>query len=107
MVRRRLKNAGRFLKDNNHQQFFEEILKAQWDYLSDKLLIPVSELNREKARAALLERKVPEKDTDRLIEIINDCEFARYAPPSQATGMNRIYEDTIQIITSVEQKIRQ
>ncbi|MGF1586752.1 MAG: BatD family protein [Bacteroidales bacterium] len=107
MVRRRLKNAGRLLKDNNHQQFFEEMLKAQWDYLSDKLLIPVSELNREKARAALLEKQVPDKETDRLIEIIDECEFARYAPRSQATGMSRIYEDTIQIITSVEQKIRQ
>jgi hypothetical protein len=107
MVRRRLRNAGRFLKENNHQQFFEEILRAQWDYLSDKLLIPVSELNREKARAALIEKHVPENDTDRLIEIINECEFARYAPRSQSTGMNRIYEETIQIITSVEQKIRQ
>lgn len=107
MVRRRLKNAGRYLKENNHQQFFEEMLKAQWDYLSDKLLIPVSELNREKARATLLEKQVPEKDSSRLIEIIDECEFARYAPRSQATGMDRIYEDTIQIITSVEQKIRQ
>lgn len=106
MARRRLKNAGRFLKENDHHQFFEEMLRAQWGYLSDKLLIPVSELNREKAINALSGKNVPEKDIGRLMELISDCEFARYAPSSTATDMNRIYQETVQTITSVEQNIR-
>jgi hypothetical protein len=106
IVRRRLKTAGRYMKENNHQEFFGEISKAQWNYLSDKLLIPVAELNKTKAKDALLEKKVPENVTYRFLEIIGDCEFARYAPPSQSPDMNRVYEDTHQIIMSIEQKIK-
>ncbi len=107
MTRRRLRSAFRYLKENNHQGFFEEMLKACWGYLSDKLLIPVSDLNRENAKAALLERNVAEKDTGRLMEIIGECEFARYAPSPAAGDMQQIYRDTVKIITDVEQNIRQ
>ncbi len=105
MARRRLKNAGMYLKQNDHQQFFEEMLRANWGYLSDKLLIPVSGLNRENAKSALLEKSVPQKEADRLMDIIGECEFARYAPSSAAGDMERIYRDTINIITEIEQNI--
>ncbi len=105
MARRRLKNAGKYLKQNDHQQFFEEIHRAFWGYLSDKLLIPVSGLNMENAKVALLEKSVPRKEVERLIDIIGECEFARYAPSSAAGDMERIYRDTISIITEIEQSI--
>ncbi len=106
MARRRLKLAGRYLKEDNSQQFFEETLRAVWGYLSDKLLIPVSELNRQISKSALLERGISEKDSDRLIEIISECEFARYAPSSSQADKRVIYTDTLQIITLIEQNIR-
>ena len=70
------------------------------------MLLPVSGLNRENAKSALLEKGVPVKETDRLMEIIEECEFARYAPSSAAGDMERIYRDTINIITEIEQNIR-
>ncbi len=106
MARRRLKVAGRYLKDNNHVQFFEEMLKAQWGYLSDKLLIPVSDLNRKNARAALLEKNVPEKEADSLMDIIEECEFFRYSPSSSSKDMDGLYTGAIKIIISIEQNIR-
>lgn len=107
VARRRLKIAGRYLEGNDHHRFFEEMLKALWGYLSDKLLIPVSELNRENAVEALLEKQVPEKDAEMLMGIISECEFARYAPLSASGDMKRIYGDTLKVITLVEQNIRQ
>ncbi len=107
MAHRRLKNAEKHMKDNDRHMFFDEMLKAHWGYLSDKLLISVSELNRENTKFALLEKNVPEKDTEKIIEIIEECEYARYAPLSSDGDMERIYRDTIKIITEIEQNIRQ
>ena len=106
MAHRRLKNAGRLLKGNKNQQFYEEVLKACWGYLSDKLLIPVSGLNQDNARKALLEKMVGEDSIDKMMDIIEQCEYARYAPASSAGDMDSIYGDTINIITEIEQKIR-
>lgn len=106
MARSRLKNAGRLLKVNKNQQFYEEVLKACWGYLSDKLLIPVSGLNRENARSALLEKMVGEDSVNKMMDVIELCEYARYAPASSAGDMDRIYGDTINIITEIEQKIK-
>jgi hypothetical protein len=106
MARRRLKSAGRYLQENNSPQFFDEILKALWGYLSDKLLIPVSELNRQKTRTALAEKNISEKEIDRLIGIIDESEYARYAPAASGADKDRIYNDTMEVITVIEQNIR-
>lgn len=106
MARRRLKSAGKFLKKNDHHQFFEEMLKAQWGYLSDKLLIPVSDLNHKNAKESLLKKNVSEDDADRLLVIIEECEFSRYSPSSSSKDMDGLYQDSIKIITLIEQNIR-
>ena len=48
--------AADFMKQNNNEAFHESILKAFQGYLSDKLGIPVSDLNRESAIAGLLSK---------------------------------------------------
>jgi hypothetical protein len=106
MARRRLKLAGRHLEENNSQQFYDETLRALWGYLSDKLLIPVSELNRQNAKAALAEKNINENDIGQLMDVINKCEFARYAPAASDADKNTIYRNTMQVITSIEQNIR-
>ncbi len=106
MARGRLKVAGRHLREDNSQQFFEETLKAIWGYLSDKLLIPVSELNRQNSGSALIEKGVPENDVKKLMAIIDECEFARYAPSSGSTDMNLVYNDTVKILTLIEQSTK-
>ncbi len=106
MAGRRLKIAGRYMKQNEQQRFFEEVLRAHWGYLSDKLLIPVADLNGGKAKSELLERGVPAGLVDRLMTVIDQCEYARYAPPSSLPGMDEIYNDSVRAISEIEQKIR-
>jgi len=62
----RLKLASRCLKEKKSDRFYEEILRALWGYLSDKLSIPVSELNKIRAVEALKQKGIPEKDVERL-----------------------------------------
>ncbi len=103
---KRLKEASRFLKNNQAEQFYEAVIKALWGYLSDKLSIPVADLNRAKASESLLERKIETQVVDDLMKIIDDCEFARYAPAAFSGTMNEIYDGAAKVIGIFEKQIK-
>ncbi|MDR1437359.1 MAG: BatD family protein, partial [Candidatus Symbiothrix sp.] len=48
---KRLKTANSYLKEDQREAFYDEILKAVWGYLSDKLSIPVSSLTKDNVEA--------------------------------------------------------
>jgi len=103
LAQKRLKLAQKFLKEGNKDQFYEEVLKASWTYLSDKLSIPVSNLTKERVESELTNHKVEPKVITQFVEILNTCEFARYAPNSGQQEMGNLYTDTIQAISDLEE----
>jgi len=102
---KRLKEASLCLKNNTMDKFYEEILRAIWGYLSDKLSIPVSDLNRTRAIDTLREKGIDEQELVNLTSILDTCEFARYAPSSSGTEAEKIYEGTAGFIRVVENSI--
>lgn len=102
---KRLHNASVCLKNEEIDKFYDEILKALWGYLSDKMNIPVSELTRTNAFAVLVEQGIDEESVKSLSRILDTCEFARFAPSSSETEAASIYEDASQFIKSVENLI--
>ena len=102
---KRLHNASVCLKNEEIDQFYDEILKAIWGYLSDKLNIPMSELNRTNAITALQKDGIDEDNIQSLIKILDTCEFARFSPSSSNTEATSIYEGASQFIKSVENLI--
>ena len=102
---KRLHSASICLKNEEIDQFYDEILKALWGYLSDKLNIPVSDLSRNNAIASLQEQGIEEDMIKNLAEILDACEFARFAPSSSETEAASIYEGASQFIKSVENLI--
>ena len=105
VARKRLKVAGQHLKQGDRAGFYEEVLKAVWGYLSDKMLLPLSDLTRDTAARALGERGVSKDLIERLIRVIDQCEYARYAPEGASGGMDKLYEETVEIISELEQKL--
>ncbi|MDP4239800.1 MAG: BatD family protein [Bacteroidota bacterium] len=103
LAQKRLKLAQRYLKEGNKDQFYEEVLKATWTYLSDKLSIPVSSLTKESVDSELTNHKVESKVINQFIEILNTCEFARFAPNSGQQEMGNLYADTIEAISNLEE----
>ena len=99
---RRLKEALHCLRNQLNDKFYDEILKALWGYLSDKLSIPLSELARNTAVESLKERGIPEESINDLTRILDACEFARFAPASAGTEMEKIYAETSKFIRTVE-----
>jgi len=106
IARKRLKYAQKLLKAGNKDKFYEEVMKAIWSYLSDKLSIPVSAINKEKVAVVLEERGVDKVLLTQLTNILNTCEFARFAPGSGQQEMGNLYEETIQVISDIEGVIK-
>jgi hypothetical protein len=106
VAKRRLKNSAQLLKVGNAQGFYDELLRAIWGYLSDKLNIPVSELSRENAREAFAERNIEEQYIETFISVIDECEFARYAPGSGRKEMTLLYHEAVGVISKLEQRVK-
>jgi hypothetical protein len=102
---KRLHNASVCLKNEEIDKFYEEILKAIWGYLSDKLNIPVSDLTRSNAVTSLIEKGISEDSIKSLTEILDSCEYARFAPSSSGTEAPNLYNGASQFIKSVENSI--
>jgi hypothetical protein len=102
---KRLQTAALRLKNEKMDEFYEEILKAIWGYISDKLNISVSELTRSNAVKSLSEKGIDEEMLKNLNNILDKCEYARFAPSASETEAANIYEGTWQFIKSVENLI--
>ena len=77
---KRMKLAGKLLSENKKDAFYDEVLKALWGYISDKLNIPVSRLSKDNIEEKLRNHGVSEELIKEFLNALNDCEFARFAP---------------------------
>jgi hypothetical protein len=102
---KRLQLASFCLKNDETDQFYDEILKAIWGYLSDKLNIPVSDLTRNNAITSLQEQGIDDEIIQSLSKILDACEFERFAPSSSGAEVASIYEGASNFIKSVENLI--
>lgn len=103
---KRLKVAKKLLKENKKNEFYDEILKTLWGYMSDKLSIPVSQLSKENIAAELEEKGVNEELVKELHDVLNEGEFARYAPGDAGAAMDKVYNMAIEIISKMENSIK-
>ena len=103
---KRLKQAEKLLSDNKEEAFYEEILRALWGYLSDKLNIQQSVLTKDNVTNELAKYGVDEALSKEFLEIINTCEFARYAPNMTSGAMDKLFKDTIDAIGKMESTIK-
>jgi hypothetical protein len=99
---KRLNEASKCLKSGMTDKFHEEILKALWGYLGDKLSIPVSELTRISVSEVLRNKGVGDDILNNLTDVLDKCEYARYAPASSGSQANEIYNAGMQFIRTIE-----
>ena len=107
MARKRLKVAASAMKNHNAEQFYDEVLKALWGYMSYKLNIDRAELNRDNISEILQSKGVEEDRIKEFIAVLDTCEYARYAPGSNSDQeMGKVYTDSIDVITKLDKAIR-
>ncbi len=102
----RLKNAYGFLKSNDQNRFYEEMSQALWGYISDKLSIERSVLSMATVHDVMVEKEVPEDLTNRFIDALNSCEYARFAPGDEGKKMDDLYQCGIEVITEAEKILK-
>lgn len=93
------------MREGNRHAFFEEVLRALWGYMSDKLNIPVADLSKENIREELQRRGVSAEDARQFTDIISRCDEAQYSP-AESVAMNEVYADGINIISHIESIIK-
>ena len=103
---KRMKNAGKLLAEKKSEAFYDEVLKALWGYISDKLSMPVSQLSKDNIEEELQKHQVGDELIKAFIDTLNDCEFARYAPGNQDEKMDKIYSSAIDVISKMENSIK-
>lgn len=102
VARTRLKKAQEFLRQNLYASFYEELHKALEGYVSDKLMLPVSDLNKDRIAEELAARKKDGQVTEDLFAILDACEYARYAPSGGSEAMEKHYSDAVKVISEIE-----
>ena len=101
VAQKRLKAAAAALQANDKDRFYQEIERAAWTYLSDRLSIPTAELNKDNIAALLAQKGVSESLISEVKNVLSTAEFARYAPATDH-AMDDLYRATTQLINNLE-----
>lgn len=102
MARRKLKAAEACMDQKNTVQFYNEMLKAIWGYLGDKLKIPTSELNRANVEANLEKAGIDRDLRQRVIGLVDDCEFSKYSQEKANDDMKPVYDEGVGVLNDLE-----
>lgn len=103
---KRMKLAGKLLTDNKKDDFYDEVLKALWGYISDKLNIPVSRLSKDNIEEKLRNHGVSDELIKEFLSALNECEFARFAPGDESQAMDKVYASSIEVMSKMENSIK-
>ena len=105
IAKKRLQNAQNYLKIKDQGHFYEELSQALWGYISDKMNISRSQLSMDTVREMMNSKNIPEDSVNQFIELLNSCEFARFAPGDPGKKMEELYEKGLEVITKAEKNL--
>ena len=104
VARKRLKTAEKLLGQNKKEEFYVEISRVLWGYMSDKFKIPLAQLSMDTVEAKLKEKNLSDESIRDFLDTLNQCEFARFAPGDSSQMMQDMYELSRQFITKIEKQ---
>lgn len=106
VAKKRLNSAYNFLKANNQNSFYEEFSQALWGYISDKLNIARSQLSIDTVKEIMQSKNVDENIVNEFVELLNNCDYARFAPGDPSKKMDDLYQKGIELITKAEKHLK-
>ena len=106
MALKRLSTARDFLQKNLYTAFYEELHRSLLGFVGDKLSMDMAEQNKENISAALGAGGVPEATVQEFVQLLDACEFARYAPDAGHEAMNAHYEPAVKLMTAIDSSMK-
>lgn len=102
IARKRLKRASHLMFEHNSAEFYDEVMRALWGYVSYKLNMPVESLSKENIKEKLASRGVNDEIIGKFISALEECEFERYAPDDEAGNMEKTFQSAMTAIIEIE-----
>ena len=98
---KRLKQAHKLLNSGQSAAFYDEVMRALWGYVGDKLNMPVEQLSRENISQQLTSHQVGDEVIKLFLSALDECEYARYAPGDATGNMNKVYDTALSALTQI------
>ncbi|MEX0968548.1 MAG: BatD family protein [Bacteroidia bacterium] len=105
IAKKHLKKANEFRETQQQEEFYTEINTALMGYLKDKLTIGAADMDREKLQEMLALRGVRQENIEQLLQVMNHCDFARFAP-TPSGDMHNTYTQTVTLISDLEEQLK-
>ncbi len=102
---KRLRRASELLSQSRAEDFYDEVMRALWGYVGDKLNLPAASLSKDNVGEQLRSRNVDEADIAQFLQTLEECEFARFAPGDPDATMDKLYADATDIINLLDTKL--
>lgn len=103
---KRLRYANMLMLKNEHEKFYDEVLRALWGYVGDKLNINVEELSKDNISEKLAQKNVDKKTISMFLQAVDECEYNRYAPGDIKGNMSQTFEAAMTAIIRIEDVLR-
>lgn len=99
---KRLRQANKLMLAGKSNEFYDEVLRALWGYVGDKLNMPAEKLSRENISEKLQSHNVDDNTISKFVSAIDDCEMMRFAPGDPEGNMNKTFESAMTAIMEIE-----
>lgn len=104
---RRLRRADELMLKGKSSEFYDEMMRALWGYVSDKLNIPVEHLSSDNISEKLSTLGVDDNTINKFTGALHECEFERYAPGDTKGNMDRTMESAMTAIMEIENSLNE
>lgn len=105
MALNRMKTAKKLMTNNNEKGFYDEVIRALLQYVSDKLHIPMADLSKENISLKLSNRNISVEKTEQLKEMLTACEMSLFASINKSDSMKTTFQNAIDWIINIDEEL--
>lgn len=106
LAKKRLSVAEKHLIKGDKKNFYDEVSRAIWGYLGDKLNIDMADLSKENVEEKLLAKNAKQETVDKLKSLLGTCELALYAPVGEGGEMKTNYDLAMHLMADLEDEVK-
>lgn len=106
VVSKRLRAADELLQQGKIREFYAELLKSLRQFLADSLSLSQNEMTTNQIVDSLKSQGVEPQTVETLRKLLQNCEFANYAPISQLGGVQNDFDESVKVVKDLEMSIK-
>jgi hypothetical protein len=104
LIAKQLAHAKSLINQDD-KAYYEALFKGINQYLSDKLVINMAELTKSNIKEKLVSAKVSETNIQALLDALDQCEMARFAPVVNTT-QEKLFQEVSDTIANINQQLK-